>query len=437
MKLSYYSAYKDSGMDWLGRIPHHWTTKRAKYILTEINNRSTCGEETLLSVSEYYGIRPRSEIIEPDDFLTNASSLEGYKKCEPGDLVMNIMLAWKRGQGISPCKGIVSPAYAVFRPASNEIFSKYLHYLTCSEIYVGLFGSWSYGVIPSRWRLYPEVFLKLPILLPPIKEQIAIAGFLDKKTSAIDNLIQKKQRQIELLQEKRSALIAHAVTKGLDPDVRMKDSGVEWLGEVPEHWELIDFKRLGDFKSGAGFPDHEQGFPDEEIPFFKVSDTNIPGNSLFMYEQNNSVSEESALRLGAFIFQKNTVIFAKVGAALLLNKRRILTRPSCIDNNMMGFTPRHCYYKWIYYWLCNLDLCRLANPGAVPSVNEGQIKEIKVAVPSARGQQYIADFLDCKIAGIDALVDKINQSISTLHEYRSALITAAVTGKIDVRGSVA
>jgi len=100
MKLSYYSAYKDSGMDWLGRIPHHWTTKRAKYILTEINNRSTCGEETLLSVSEYYGIRPRSEIIEPDDFLTNASSLEGYKKCEPGDLVMNIMLAWKRGQGI-------------------------------------------------------------------------------------------------------------------------------------------------------------------------------------------------------------------------------------------------------------------------------------------------------------------------------------------------
>lgn len=161
-----------------------------------------------------------------------------------------------------------------------------------------------------------------------------------------------------------------------------KPSGVEWLGHVPEHWEVLPFKRLGSFQGGAGFPHDEQGLGDNELPFYKVSDTNLPGNEIFMRFHNNTVSSETALKLSAYVFPQDTIVFAKVGAALLLNKRRILTKPSCIDNNMMGFIPKACNRDWAYYWMCSLDFSDLVNPGAVPSINEGQIREIRVPIPS-------------------------------------------------------
>ncbi len=215
-----------------------------------------------------------------------------------------------------------------------------------------------------------------------------------------------------------------------------KPSGIEWLGEIPEHWEVFAFKRLGDFQAGAGFPNDEQGCEDDELPFYKVSDTNLPGNEVFMTTHNNAVSRETALKLRAYVFPEDTIVFAKVGAALLLNKRRILTRPSCIDNNMMGFMRKSCDLRWMYYWMCSLDLGELANPGAVPSINEGQIREIRVPVPTADEQRAIAAFLDRETARIDTLIEKIRKSIDLLREYRTALISAAVTGKIDVREEV-
>lgn len=271
------------------------------------------------------------------------------------------------------------------------------------------------------------------LLHPSLAEQRTIAAFLDRETTRVDALIEKKQRQIELLREKRTSLISSAVTKGLDSDAKMKDSGIEWLGEISERWEILAFKRLGKFQGGAGFPDDEQGLLDEELPFYKVSDSNLPGNELFMSAHNNSVSKETAAKLRAFIFPKGTIVFAKVGAALLLNKRRILTSPSCIDNNMMGFIRESCNSNWVYYWMCSLDLGELANPGAVPSISEGQIREIRVPVPPPEEQHAIAAFLDRETTRIDALIEKVEKSIDLLREYRTSLISAAVTGKIDVR----
>jgi len=215
-----------------------------------------------------------------------------------------------------------------------------------------------------------------------------------------------------------------------------KDSGIEWLGKVPEHWSVLAFKRLGEFQAGAGFPEEEQGLLDEELPFYKVSDTNLEGNEVFMVVHNNSISRETAAKLRAFVFPPQTIIFAKVGAALLLNKRRILTRPSCIDNNIMGFMRRGCDLKWVYYWMCGLDLSQLVNPGAVPSVNEGQLRDITIPVPPPDEQRAIAAFLDSETARIDALIERIRASIDLLREYRTVLISAAVTGKIDVRKEV-
>ena len=210
-----------------------------------------------------------------------------------------------------------------------------------------------------------------------------------------------------------------------------KDSGVEWLGEIPAHWTATALKRIGDLQAGAGFPDDEQGALDEELPFFKVGDLGMPGNERQMLTHQHSVSRATARRLRAFVFPPSTIVFAKVGAALLLNRRRLLARPSCIDNNMMGFMPDKCDPTWAMYWLAGLDMGELANPGAVPSVNEDQMRDTATAAPPVPEQRAIAAFLDRETARIDVLVEKKERLIELLQEKRTALITRAVTKGLD------
>jgi type I restriction enzyme S subunit len=218
-----YTKYRSSGLDWLGEIPDHWIIKRAKYLFNEVNERSENGEETLLSVSEYSGVGPRTDVIEEGDLLTRADSLEGYKKCIPGDLVMNIMLAWKRGLGVANQNGIVSPAYAVFRLKDSGHYSRYFHYLFRTDLYVAEFHRNSTGIIDSRLRLYPDSFLNIAVVQPPFPEQHAICSYLDSATKKIDTLISKNEtvygksdQRTGLLQEYRTALILEVVTGRVD-----------------------------------------------------------------------------------------------------------------------------------------------------------------------------------------------------------------------------
>ena len=208
---------------------------------------------------------------------------------------------------------------------------------------------------------------------------------------------------------------------------KYKDSGVEWLGKIPAHWEVVTLKRIGTFQAGAGFPESEQGIENEDLPFYKVGDMGVGGNEIYMSSSPNTISYETAKRLRAYVFPPQTIVFAKVGAALLLNRRRMLTRPSCIDNNMMGFMPKSCETKWAFCWLTGLDLSELANPGAVPSVNEEQMRDIPVALPTNHEQKAIALFLDRETAKIDALISKKEKLIELLKEKRTALISQAVT----------
>ena len=267
--MSRYKAYPEyvpSGVEFLDSLPVGWRTLRGKYVFSEYSERSESGEEQLLSVSEYYGVKPRGEVIEEGDFLSRAESLVGYKKCQKNDLVMNIMLAWKCGLGISKYDGIVSPAYSVFRFNGNAS-PDYMHYLLRTDTYTGHFKTRSTGVIDSRLRLYPESFGDVSLVLPSISEQEKIVAFLDHETAKIDALIGKQQRLIELLKEKRQAVISHAVTKGLNPNAPMKDSGVEWLGEVPAHWNVSRIKNIAQLESGHT--------PDKKIEEYWI-DCNIP-----------------------------------------------------------------------------------------------------------------------------------------------------------------
>ena len=204
-------SMKDSRVEWLGDVPEHWKVKRLKEVFVESNAKSTTGDETLLSVSEYTGVTQKQDNIGDDEFVSRAESLVGYKICKVGDLVINIMLAWKRGLGVSSFYGIVSPSYAVYTP-SNEVRSSFFHYLLRTEDAIAEFKRNSTGIIESRLRLYTDSFYALSIAVPSFEEQKAIANYLDEKTSHIDRIVETTNTHIDKLKELRKTLINDVVT---------------------------------------------------------------------------------------------------------------------------------------------------------------------------------------------------------------------------------
>jgi type I restriction enzyme S subunit len=241
--LKPYSEYRDSGVSWLGKIPAHWEVRRIKYLLREVNSRSSTGQERLLSVSQYTGVTPRRSREGGDEPDTRAASLIGYKQVAQDDLVVNIMLAWNGSLGVARSSGIVSPAYCVYR-FNNHAEPWYYHNLLRLPLYKGRIKVDSTGVVESRLRLYSDDLFRIEALVPHREEQAMIALFVDVFGSRINRLIRAKQRLIELLNEQKQAIIHRAVTRGLDPNVPLKPSGIDWLGGVPEHWEV---SRLGRF----------------------------------------------------------------------------------------------------------------------------------------------------------------------------------------------
>ncbi|MHC3044035.1 hypothetical protein ACWPO1_00235 [Acinetobacter nosocomialis] len=431
-KYQKYAEYKDSGVEALGLIPKGWSILRGKFLFKEINERSESGEETLLSVSEYYGVKPREEKIADGDFLTRAESLEGYKKCYPNDLVMNIMLAWKRGLGVSKYEGIVSPAYSVFR-FSEQVNSDYIHYLLRTEEYTKYFKTRSTGIIDSRLRLYPESFGDIFILFPTLEIQTQIANFLDYETTKIDTLIAKQEKLIELLKEKRQAVISHAVTKGLNPNVPMKDSGVEWLGEVPEHWIVKRLKHISP-KIGVGLVINPSTYTREEGVYF------IFGGDVKEYEfdlsKTRRISKHDSDNLLPSRLNHRDLVSIRVGYP---GVTAVVTKELEGANCASIIVIRRGKYN--SDWLCaamNIWVGRqqveLASYGAAQKqFNVADAIEFKFPVPPANEQDEIAIFVEETRKKFDNLSNKALQQIELLKERRTALISAAVTGKIDVR----
>lgn len=204
---------KPSGVEWIGEIPKHWKVRRNKWVFNEKDDRSATGKEELLTVSHITGVSPRAE---KNVGMFLAQTLEGYKHCSVGNLVINTMWAWMGALGISAFDGIVSPSYNVYELKSSEYLPRYYDYLYRTPNHVNEIVRWSKGIWTSRWRLYPDAFFSMFTIIPPFREQTEIANFLDQKTRQIDELIAAEQRKIELLKEYRQSLISEAVTGKID-----------------------------------------------------------------------------------------------------------------------------------------------------------------------------------------------------------------------------
>lgn len=430
MKLKPYPEYRDSGVPWLGQIPVRWETRRNGRLFSQ---RVETGfpELPILEVSLKTGVRVR----DMDDVTRKQvmSDPDKYKKAVQGDIAYNMMRMWQGAVGMAPTDGLISPAYVVARPYQSTE-SRYYSYLFRTGDYMDEVNKYSRGIVSDRNRLYWGDFKQMPSAFPPSEEQRKIADFLDAHGLLMRRLIQTKLRLIELLNEQKQAIIHQAVIRGLDPNAPMKPTGLDWVPEVPKHWEVKALKRIGRFRSGVGFPVIEQGKMDLELPFFKVSDMSSADNETSMTQADSSISHETAATLGATVFPEGTIVFPKVGGAMLTNKRRFLGHPSCIDNNMMGCVVHHADNGYVFLLLCQIDLGLLSKPGPVPAIGEGEIREIRSAWPPIREQREIVLYIKKESATLDAAIDHARREIELIREYRTRLISDVATGKLDVRG---
>ena len=429
-----YSAYKDSGVEWLGEIPGHWSLSPLWTMFRRIKQTGYENEE-LLSVYRDYGVIPKSS--RDDNFNKASEDLSGYQLVRSSDLVINKMKAWQGSIAVSKYRGIVSPAYHVYCSTHSHL-DRYLHYLLRSHLYASTYLRISKGIRPNQWDLEPEMFSRICLLLPSLSEQRAISAFLDRETARIDALVAKKERLIELLQEKRTALISHAVTKGLDPDVPMNDSGVEWLGEIPAHWEVVRIKHASQIQGGFAFS--SDSFHNEGIPIIRMN--NIRRGALNFESvvriPEHECKDEFALNEGDIVYGLSGSIgstgslgnFAVVRESDIpaqLNQRVARFRPvvdKITDEFLVGALQTTVFYDQVLSYTTGT---------AQFNVSTNEIGNVSLALPSIEEQRVIAAFLDRELAKIDALVARVREAIDRLKELRTALISAAVTGKIDVR----
>ncbi|BAZ53910.1 type I restriction-modification system S subunit [Nostoc sp. NIES-4103] len=434
MAFPKYDSYKDSGVDWLGEIPEDWQIIRAKYVLKEVDERSKTGKEELLSVSHLTGVTPRNE-KNVNMFL--AEDYSGSKLCQPNDIVVNTMWAWMGALGVSPVEGIVSSSYGVYRP-NDTVFPKFLDNLLRTSIYIAEYNRRSTGVHSSRLRLYPDKFLDIPLLLPPLNEQERISEFIDNTTAEIDEAIAKKQRLIELLQEQKAILINQAVTKGLNPKAPMRDSGVEWLGEIPEHWKKIKLKYFIDLLSGFAFKSSSYSMSNEDIPLLRGININP---RTIKWDETVYWPKEKVNKFENYLLEENDIVIGMdrpwISSGIRIARIKYCDLPCLLLQRVARIRAiKPLTQAYLELILNSKSFHSYFEPMltgiSVPHISPEQIKIFETYIPDEFEQNIICNFVEQMSRNFDIAKRQEEKKINILEELKSILIAEAVTGKIKV-----
>ncbi len=441
-KWKTYPAYKDSSVDWLGEIPEHWEVKRLKYVIQSglvnglFKKKDQFGSGTkLVNVADLYR----------DNFLIDFDGLERVEVKQDEYETFNVLsgdIFFVRSslklEGVGSSASIIKvPEPTVFechvvriRPSSKLVISKYLiNYLNSSLVRQRLVAL---AETTTMTTISQPKLASLEVVVPSLSEQCAIATFLDRETAKINTLITKKERLIELLQERRAALISHAVTKGLDPTVKMKDSGVEWLREIPEHWEVRRLKYIASILRGkfSHRPRNDPRMYDGPYPFIQTGDITATAKYITAYQQTLNETGFAVSKQ----FPSGTLVMA---IAANIGDLAILQFSACFPDSIVGFVPTFdVALDYLYYNLTSMkpEMMSTATLNTQLNLNVERIGGLITTCPPLREQIAIANYLEQETAKIDALISRIRDGIEKLKEYSTALISAAVTGKIDVRG---
>lgn len=436
--LKPYPAMKDSGVPWLGEVPEHWEIQRIKTLFREKDERSGDASGLLLSLTRARGLLPQSEA---SSRLASASDLSKYKICRAGDLVMNRMQAWSGMFAVSPYEGLVSPDYSVF-VARGRFEVRFFEAVFKTPLLVEQFAQASKGIGSGFNRLYTPDFGAVPVAVPPLPEQAAIVRFLDDVDRRIRRYIRAKQKLIKLLEEQKQAIIHRAVTRGLDPNVRLKPSGVEWLGDVPEHWEVRKLGQIASsFRTGPfGSILHQSEYVEGGIPV--VNPTHMRGGSIIA-DHRCTVPRAVADRLSNYALEVNDVVFSRRGEL----GRCVLVRSSeagwiCGTGSLRvrikyaGLEPEYLIQVLQVPWVG--QYLSLFSVGAtMDSLNTGILKGLPLLLPPVGEQRRILKKIAERAAVLARAVDGARREINLLREYRTRLIADVVTGKLDVREAAA
>ncbi len=440
--LQPYRQYKDSGLPWLGRCPSHWNLRRTKFLLREVDSRTRTGKEQLLRVSQYTGVTERKTNDGSDTPDTRAASLVGYKQVEPQDLVINIMLAWNGSMGVSRFGGIASPAYCVYR-FRDGAYPWYFHHLFRTPLYKGRIKAASTGVVESRLRLYSDDLGRLEALLPPSAEQAAIVRFLDHANRKIDGFIRAKRKLIALLNEQKQAIVHRAVTRGLNPDAPLKPSGIPWLGDIPQHWEVLRLGRVT--KLVTGFPFKSEGFTQKESAIRLLRGINVTpvglrwGTTVRWERKQNDGLDSFGLEVGDIVLGMDRPIIASgVRAArvevqdvpsLLLQRVARLRPTARLDGGFLLHLLRGKLFA---------DYIAPIFTGiSVPHLSPEQIRAFRVMLPPKSEQEEVVRYIEGETSGINTAIARTEREIALMQEYRTRLTADVVTGKLDVRAAAA
>lgn len=402
-----YEAYKDSGVEWIGAIPVHWNSFPlcAKSKLKSISNNEN---EELLSVYLDKGVI-KFDDVDAKRTNTTSSDLTKYQLVDPGDFVLNNQQAWRGSVGVSDYRGIVSPAYLVLS-LSEDIVPRFGNYLFRDGAMVANYLVSSKGVGTIQRNLYWPQLKRALVFLPPTEEQLLIACFLDKKTALIDEAISIKEKQINLLKERKQIIIQQAVTQGLDPNVPMKDSGVDWIGKIPEHWEVKKVKHFGRIRSGDSITNSE--LLDEGL--YEV----FGGNGLMGFSNYFNV-------------EGDTIVIGRVGA-LCGNVRYINEKKWISDNALVLKLVGGLDYQYAQQLLAIADLNKLNSSNAQPLITGTKVLNFSVPIPPVGERSTISQFILEQDKLIETTIGMQQHQIEKLKEYKTTLINSAVTGKIKI-----
>lgn len=424
--LKPYDSYKDSGVEWLGKVPMAWGI-RSIGSMSRMRSEKNHPQLPLLSVVREKGIVLRETMSREENHNFVPDDLSGYKVVRKGDLVINKMKAWQGSMGIAPQDGIVSPAYFVLQLAGDH--ERFLHQLLRSMLYVGAFASASDGVRIGQWDLSIPQMKRIPLLLPPLSEQEAIVRFLDHMDSKIKKFIAAKEQMIKLLEEEKQAIINQAVTRGLDPNVKLKPSGVEWLGNIPEHWEVRRLKTLlTEFSDRTDTGKEELlslRMREGLVPHSDVSDKPISDDDLVGYKRvkpRQLVMNRMRASIGIFGIPKQNGLVSPDYATFVSTEdvaQEYFLRLFKTPNMMKEF--------------------RLESKGlgtgssGFMRLYTDRFGVIWVPLPPKKEQVEIVKGIEQASMPIHASLSAVKKSIALLKEFSTRLIADVVTGKLDVR----
>jgi type I restriction enzyme S subunit len=434
MSFPVYPEHRDSGIAWLGSIPEHWLLYRSKNVFSERNIKALESDEQL-TASQKYGVIPQKLFseLEGQKVMQVILGRDILKKAEVNDFVIS-MRSFQGGLEFCSYSGAVSSAYVPIY-ASRAIDNRFFKHLFKSRPFISALQNTSNLIRDGQALRYNNlVLLSLPF--PSAKEQKTIGAFLDHETARIDALIEEQQRLIELLKEKRQAVISHAVTKGLDPTVPMKDSGVEWLGEVPAHWTLTKLKFVTD--QVVDCP-HETPIYDPDGDYLVIRTADIDQGVLKPERMYRLDYEQYMHRTRRMSLEKNDVVYSREGErwghAALVPQADLYA----LGQRMMQL--RVCDSVCPEFFMYQLNSVATYRQGEVdtvgatsPHVNISTVINYCLMQPAMAEQREISQYLSKTLDTLDCLIGESLEMNGLLQERRSALISAAVTGKIDVRG---